>query len=1777
METYINAIVGEIKNQINSHKTSLIRLEGIESPVIYHGICREIVAHCEDKVEIVAKLAVEKFNTFKGLEKAEWNASLNYLEQKEFIDMDNAMTKWRNSIADIQSEKPVLLLLMGTESVQDKGGLGDFYLISPDTIIEQLNGKYSRWFINILDELDKDKSAQRAIDTFFKVIYSNRNIDLENLSNLMDYIQKLNCTTVQEVVDEICYRLDRYFNIPAIKQRNKIPKVSNLKDGKVSKASIITEACQFINRLVFKKNYLKQSEIIKYSEKIDYYYEENEIDMERGFPEDEPIFNNFNEFKQVLLEFIVGKNIDKNRELLIKVDYGIISEILKTKIIVDKREKEKKITERKLKGDPISIYIHMILDSIREFAERYDEVPQDISIEVPGVKVSGCTKDNIEELNAEKQYLRAALGGIIEFLNTESLVSHDGDIIHLHYKDYEDVFSGNSESVEWSCTTKINDLTKVKFIITCSLYDLTQKTKFEWGFDRQNEWLSAFRRIIGEQSRASDGILYPSIEVKNIGHLFKCESDESFYAKMDRVQLIFNTNIIDDIHSYFSQDTYMLECFDKLIKDFNEVIEIIRDEGVFNIVQKNKMSKFINDYITFIQYINQGIGKFTAVQKEVVQVLLNSFCITATKKLSEERVIMPPYHPIMLEKLNSKFVYLRGCYKEIFDVLSSEGMKTQGILQRIQRSNQLATIECGSDVIFNHDSLMCCKRMHGTFALYEASLNQRTDNASSEIDTYVSSDKDEYQEFQVKPYAKIVYRHILDYIKTFPARCDGLNLLFINPMETHHIITAIQDVRDSLDEVGAFANINIRICLPFARKGAVDYLRSWLEELNEEETNIEIHMFVSYISSNKLDTVLNSNIIKGDKEQFDISFMYHILTPGKPEFKLCQDSEETIHGMYKFPTNTLPEPVSLSHTKRFINISQHQFDTVRAYTTLAHSISEPNAVKGEYRVQRVLDMTQVHSQFLNNLHKGCRWVVCIDEALDKGTIQDNFNKIIGFTSGEGNSGELNITLSTREDVLKDICQKLYVRLLKRFSGWSKGTIEKINEAIFKIAKDLDGTRILNALNPNDYSIYNFLAYVLVAQKLQVLESDDRYLVRALINLDTHSHWFSTAGRTQNIDLAMRPDLLLLEIENTPENIDDSSNLKIKATIIECKMGKESENTVDKAQQQIEAGLKVLAQNWNTNLVGTNQKYWYGQLYRTLVFNPIKSNDNSKEFKAISSKMSRIIEGKFDIEWHGEIYGFWLDSAEDELQEQEKITEISDDISNVVGINYLKAGQPYIKKQLNPYNLQENQSIIDEVLEEIEVDEEFEHAVVNDEEDYLEDKIDNQEVNSNNISLEVEDIVMEPNINLRGVLGVENLELKNTKKQSVLNTEEDTNQEEQIEIADQQVVVTEEMEVSPSVTRVQDIRILIGEDSRTKEKIYWEFGNKQLNNRHLLISGNSGTGKTYCIQTLMYEMTTQGVSCIVFDYTDGFTINKLDPILVTSLDDKIEQRYVFVNKFPLNPFKRLDIEIGGQLVPENIPAVASRIASVFTSVYNFGMQQNGAIYKAVRSGLEKYGDKMSFRFLVDELEELGGSVASSILSKIQVFLDIDPFDTSENFSWQDVMNQRGEIFVVQLTGFTRDIQLLLTEFILWDIWNFCVKYGDESKPLPIIIDEAQNLSHGSDSPTGKILTEGRKFGISGWFATQFLKGALKDDEIQRLQQAGQKLYFSPPEKEVMEMAKNIDINSENAKGWAEKLKKLQKGTCITAGQMVKNDRLVKYDPKVIKIISLEDRASERDRR
>ncbi|MFD1739509.1 DNA phosphorothioation-dependent restriction protein DptH [Bacillus salitolerans] len=373
--------------------------------------------------------------------------------------------------------------------------------------------------------------------------------------------------------------------------------------------------------------------------------------------------------------------------------------------------------------------------------------------------------------------------------------------------------------------------------------------------------------------------------------------------------------------------------------------------------------------------------------------------------------------------------------------------------------------------------------------------------------------------------------------------------------------------------------------------------------------------------------------------------------------------------------------------------------------------------------------------------------------------------------------------------------------------------------------------------------------------------------------------------------------------------------------------------------------------------------------------------------------------------------------------------------------------------------------------------------------------------------------------------------------------------------------------------LEDIRILIGKALNSNREIYWEYGNKELSNRHLLISGTSGQGKTYFMQCLLLEKAKKGISSIVIDYTEGFLPNQLEPEFVEFLGTNLKQSIVYNEGFPINPFKKNEREIGGLKLPESVTDVAERIKSVFGAVYSsLGIQQLNSIYEATINGLQKYGDSMDLQKLKIELETDTSSNAKTALSQIRPLIDRNPFTSNAELDWKEIINSDGQVFVVQLTGYPRDVQLMITEFILWDLWNFSIRNGSKYIPMPVLMDEAQNLDHTENSPSARILQEGRKFGWSAWCATQFLKSQLDASELARLQMSSEKVYFLPPTQlEISYIAGSLSQEPSEKREWESKLASLKKGQCIVHGPVLnERDELTKPIVTIVDITPLHER-------
>ena len=129
-------------------------------------------------------------------------------------------------------------------------------------------------------------------------------------------------------------------------------------------------------------------------------------------------------------------------------------------------------------------------------------------------------------------------------------------------------------------------------------------------------------------------------------------------------------------------------------------------------------------------------------------------------------------------------------------------------------------------------------------------------------------------------------------------------------------------------------------------------------------------------------------------------------------------------------------------------------------------------------------------------------------------------------------------------------------------------------------------------------------------------------------------------------------------------------------------------------------------------------------------------------------------------------------------------------------------------------------------------------------------------------------------------------------------------------------------------------IFLGLDKITLEPMYWNPSQIELfKNPHLLIVGDSGSGKSYFIQSLALELVRKNNSMIVIDYNGDFLPKSIHP----ELNKNIKVIELNAEKgINLNP---LTIQPSDSKGPIN---VAVRLSAAFSRVYNLGIQQKSLL-------------------------------------------------------------------------------------------------------------------------------------------------------------------------------------------------------------------------------------------
>lgn len=335
--------------------------------------------------------------------------------------------------------------------------------------------------------------------------------------------------------------------------------------------------------------------------------------------------------------------------------------------------------------------------------------------------------------------------------------------------------------------------------------------------------------------------------------------------------------------------------------------------------------------------------------------------------------------------------------------------------------------------------------------------------------------------------------------------------------------------------------------------------------------------------------------------------------------------------------------------------------------------------------------------------------------------------------------------------------------------------------------------------------------------------------------------------------------------------------------------------------------------------------------------------------------------------------------------------------------------------------------------------------------------------------------------------------------------------------------------------------------------------RSLKNRHICVTGSSGSGKSVECQKLICSGVEHGATIIAIDMygtlTDDQIFWKYKPAFYKYLNEIDAHK----NGIPCDLFTC--ITYPDRTIERPIDAVGG-IADIIANAIRAGSIQRTEIRKAVQYVYDSgaYKEK-GFNAMDEALHNIGSKTAEALREKLYLLT------THNVFIHGNKLFEEQKINVFRLSHFNRKAQQLIAEMLLSYIWRLANADQFKQHEIYVFIDECQNMPSGKDDALAQILSEGRKFGINLILATQMLLQGTTSAVQQRITQCGLMLYFKPTGNSVRMISKIINPMAVNE--WSGLLKTLEIGEFIADGSFIVDGRVKNG---ALKISAVESRES-----
>ncbi len=1651
----------------------------------------------------------------------------------------NNLTRLRNEVRTPNVDF-LVILLAGYEHITDQASLRDFYHLDRTAVWQIcLKKSFVSWvelaFGSMFDLNDSKKEIQ-AIDGIFKALYEEGRADPLQISS---FLESLDYSGVMSGRDAYRLVLDNFtwFKVPRM--------------GSIAKHSGKTGFKKFLNAALDFHDYSTFRDI-KDREKALKNLEKFRADERHATP-DSPELGEFDDLDDMLdtLQEYIESNSEEARQHLLSTDFIFLYE----KILGYKPKREPSIGRNKIHrvtGLPPEVFLRAVWLTFGDYKKHVKSKSAVIKEEIKNIRMESILfkfdlgEDDDAQYSGARRFLQSVLGGIDDFLTQRIDIKIDDERGSLNF----DSRLSPERNPEITFEKSGRTIPRLKFSVSITGDTLgTFQRQFEWVLPLNHPVrvvLDLYEWAYHEFSRSTRGEMLPAFGIPHMSEIFMGRDAEEVHRLVEIALGKSDCCVIDllDAPGLDNKDPLRVPLVELSLR-YQGFLNTFQKEGFYNALLKdfdNLRGAFTNAYEKYLR--ESDISTLGPL-------LLKAFMVVSNQQTARNgwawdsylpSAIVTPLHPVLIQMILFQASYL--C--ESFSIYVTEGLgRSTGVvfaerywdrvvdLARIQWP-VYGTLRDGNHVLDTNVRSFDYLHLVGQASESASFINSRLLLDYDEEDDEDITDTELFRETRG---SRLIAQILRDFRKLHPYAEDGLSIGAYSGGEIQPIISGIDTYikRFVEEETPRPYALNLTIFSDSKDDSSVmRWVNAWkhrwqqaaLSTGMEHYNNCRVSIAYRVVSRDN-DAQHFYNLLR--KTEFDVMFFTDFIDAGESRFQGLPDFSSVKDDYATFPVlekvccllsgagqdlkrervlSNFRFQLSTLHSNVMARLKQGMLDPDKKYAVISKSDFTPWI--------RVIDVAHEHSA----------WVVCIDPAVDQQLLlAENpdgvlSREIIAFGSGVGSHGKNNYTISTQQFFLTDIEGRISSQISSLLNPLSQADANAIAKSLINETKHMAGLSLINATGPEKY-VREFTANAMVRK---LLVRDENAFCDELISLDAFLHWFNDPEDER------RPDVLRLRAKIV------DGYFVIDAQIIECKLAHQSEGFVEKARQQVMNGLRQLVLRFRPRVEkglgvssSPDQRYWWMQLHRLIAS---KGETVMPRYPETLLALEHLSEGYFSINWEAAIMAFWTDIENSEFtSDQAYLFEIE---GQEMYIYVAKAGRTFIRDAcLN--------GVTDQIF-------------------------------PGDSKLVFKMPAMDSRCESEQTVIDETTPSHPGEPTTVPEVAPSTTTE-KAPVAENKV---EDESSQITVSHQVPQRILLGSLAGGGRQVFWEFGHSELNNRHMLVFGSSGTGKTYTIQALLYELAKYGQNSLIVDYTNGFTNKQMETQVIDWL--KPTQHVVRLKPLPVNPFRQ-QLEIIDEIkLDENPTVTAQRVSGVFSGVYRLGEQQKAVLYNAVREGIISY-QSMNLTGLMGRLDEIrseGGPVANSaatVINKIRPLVDMQPFGPEDPEAWERLFtDQESRCHIIQLMGFVKDSAQLITEFALFDLYWYYRSWGSKDNPKVIVLDEVQNLDHGIESPLGKMLTEGRKFGISLILATQTLSN-LNKDEQDRLFQASHKLFFKPADTELRRFAQILsDVSGEKPDEWVTRLASLKRGECYSMGPVLNNStgRLEVNKPFKIRIQALEER-------